>query len=81
MREHSIAPVNSTALASVETRYRYNSDVLSLPAMVPAVIPLLLMMILAILGEETLLTPMNLLLFELIWIVPGFLLSEWTRSV
>lgn len=50
MREHSIAPANATALASVETRYRYNPDVLSLPAMVPAVIPLLLMMIPAILA-------------------------------
>jgi ribosome-dependent ATPase len=30
--------------ASVETRFRYNPDVQSLPAMVPAVIPLLLMM-------------------------------------
>ncbi len=38
------------AVATVETRYRYNPDVLSLPAMVPAVIPLLLMMIPAILA-------------------------------
>ncbi len=35
---------------SVETRYRYNPDVKSLPAMVPAVIPILLMMIPAILA-------------------------------
>ncbi|WP_243049453.1 ribosome-associated ATPase/putative transporter RbbA [Dyella sp. RRB7] len=35
--------------ASIETRYRYNPDVKSLPAMVPAVIPLLLMMIPAML--------------------------------
>lgn len=30
---------------NIETRYRYNPDVKSLPAIVPAVIPLLLMMI------------------------------------
>jgi ribosome-dependent ATPase len=36
--------------ASVETRFRYNPDVTSLPAMVPAVIPLLLMLIPAILS-------------------------------
>ena len=36
--------------AQVQLRYRYNPDVLSLPAMVPAVIPLLLMMIPAILA-------------------------------
>jgi ribosome-dependent ATPase len=38
-----------TAPASVETRYRYNPDVKSLPAMVPAVIPILLLMIPAML--------------------------------
>ena len=36
-------------LATIETRFRYNPDVKSLPAMVPAVIPLLLMLIPAIL--------------------------------
>ena len=38
------------ALATIEIRYRYNPDVRSLPAMVPAVIPLLLMMIPAMLA-------------------------------
>jgi len=37
-------------LPEVETRYRYNPDVRSLPAMVPAVIPLLLLMIPAVLA-------------------------------
>ena len=37
------------AAAAVETRFRYNPDVKSLPAMVPAVIPLLLLMIPAML--------------------------------
>ena len=35
--------------ATIETRFRYNSDVRSLPAMVPAVIPMLLLMIPAML--------------------------------
>ena len=39
------------ALATIEIRYRYNPDVRSLPAMVPAVIPLLLMMIPAMLAS------------------------------
>ena len=38
------------APANIETRFRYNPDVKSLPAMVPAVIPLLLMLIPAILA-------------------------------
>ncbi|HMA31373.1 MAG TPA: ribosome-associated ATPase/putative transporter RbbA [Casimicrobiaceae bacterium] len=39
----------TAGLLGIETRFRYNPDVKSLPAMVPAVIPLLLMMIPAIL--------------------------------
>ncbi|MGE4579828.1 MAG: ribosome-associated ATPase/putative transporter RbbA [Desulfuromonadales bacterium] len=39
----------STGAATIETRFRYNPDVKSLPAMVPAVIPLLLLMIPAML--------------------------------
>ncbi len=38
-----------TAPAAIETRFRYNPDVKSLPAMVPAVIPILLLMIPAML--------------------------------
>ena len=40
----------SAAAADMEVRYRYNPDVRSLPAMVPAVIPILLLMIPAILS-------------------------------
>lgn len=40
---------SGTTLANVEVRYRYNPDVESLQAMVPAIIPLLLMMIPAML--------------------------------
>jgi ribosome-dependent ATPase len=39
----------TTQLATIETRFRYNPEVTSLPAMVPAVIPILLMLIPAIL--------------------------------
>jgi ribosome-dependent ATPase len=39
----------AAALVTVETRFRYNPDVKSLPAMVPAVIPILLLMIPAML--------------------------------
>jgi ribosome-dependent ATPase len=39
----------TAAPAAIETRFRYNPDVKSLPAMVPAVIPLLLLMLPAIL--------------------------------
>lgn len=42
--------VKTASASTLETRYRYNPDVRSLPAMVPAIIPLLLMMIPAMLA-------------------------------
>ncbi|HMN74929.1 MAG TPA: ribosome-associated ATPase/putative transporter RbbA [Burkholderiaceae bacterium] len=53
LAERALASTGSAAAvapASIETRFRYNPDVQSLPAMVPAVIPILLMMIPAMLG-------------------------------
>lgn len=37
--------------------------------------------ILALLGSTELLTPDHLMLFELLWMIPGFLITEWTRTV
>jgi len=36
---------------------------------------------LAIRGAGVLLTPANLLLYELIWMVPGLIITEWTRAI
>jgi ribosome-dependent ATPase len=48
-RESSDFPFD-TSLANIETRFRYNPDIASLPAMVPGVIPILLFLIPAILS-------------------------------
>ena len=45
------------------------------------IVGLAMMTLLAIIGAADLLTPTNLLLYELIWVVPGLLITEWTRSV
>ena len=50
-------------------------------ALVGGIVGLIMMVILAVLGESQLLTPSNLLLYELIWMIPGFLITEWTRSL
>ncbi len=42
---------------------------------------MLIMLALAYLGSTTLLTPTNILLYQLIWAVPGLLITEWTRTV
>ena len=31
------------------------------------------------LGRTDLLTPLNILLYQAIWLVPGYLITEWTR--
>ena len=49
--------------------------------MVGGIVGILMMLALAILGAAQLLTPANLFLYELIWMIPGILISEWTRSV
>ena len=33
------------------------------------------------LGSTELLTPTNVLLYQLVWLVPGLLITEWTRTV
>ena len=49
--------------------------------MVGGIVGLLIMLALAILGNTELLTPINILLYQLIWAVPGLLVTEWTRIV
>lgn len=45
------------------------------------ILGLLIMLILALVGAEFLLTPMNVLLYGLVWTVPGLLITEWTRAI
>ena len=45
------------------------------------IIGLLIMLVLGYLGSVTLLTPTNVLLYQLVWLIPGLLLTEWTRTV
>ena len=45
------------------------------------VVGLLIMAALAYLGDMQLLSPFNILLYQLVWLVPGLLITEWTRTV
>ena len=40
-----------------------------------------IMVTLAVLGQLQLLTPANMFLYHLVWLIPGFLTTEWTRSI
>ena len=43
------------------------------------ILGVLIMLALAVIGNTDLLTPTNVLLYQLIWGVPGLLVTEWTR--
>ena len=49
--------------------------------LVGGILGLIIMLILGYLGSVELLTPVNVLLYQLIWAVPGLLVTEWTRTV
>lgn len=49
--------------------------------MVGGILGLLIMLALAVVRADYLLTPENLLLYELIWMIPGLLITEWTRCI
>ena len=45
------------------------------------ILGLAIMAALAFLGTTELLTPTHVLLYQLIWMIPGLLITEWTRTV
>ena len=49
--------------------------------LVGGILGLLIMAALAYLGATQLLTPTHVLLYQLVWMVPALLISEWTRTV
>lgn len=49
--------------------------------MIGGILGLLIMAVLAWVGVENILTPSNILLYELIWMIPGLLVTEWTRAI
>ena len=45
------------------------------------ILGLVMLAILAILNASYLLTPVNVLLYSAVWMIPGLLITEWTRSI
>lgn len=45
------------------------------------ILGMVMMLVLAYLGATQLLTPASMFLYELIWMVPGLLVTEWTRNI
>ena len=49
--------------------------------LIAGILGLIIMLVLTIVGATDLLIPTNILLFELIWMIPGLLVTQWTRLV
>ena len=49
--------------------------------MVGGILGMLIMLALAVLGSTHLLTPLHVLVYQLVWMVPGLLVTLWTRTV
>lgn len=49
--------------------------------MAGGILGLLIMLALTVVKAEYLVTPENLLLYELVWMIPGILITEWTRFI
>ena len=49
--------------------------------MVGGILGLLIMAALAYIGSMELLSPLNVLLYQLVWMVPALLVTEWTRTL
>lgn len=72
----------STAYAITGARALRQSTRLGMAIhLVGGILGMIIMLILGYLGSVELLTPANVLLYQLIWAVPGLLVTEWTRTV
>jgi hypothetical protein len=49
--------------------------------MIGGILGLMIMAALAYLGEPQLLSSLNVFLYQLVWMVPGLLITEWTRTI
>ena len=49
--------------------------------MIGGIMGMLIMAALAYIGSTELLSPLNVLLYQLVWMIPGFLVTEWTRTI
>ena len=63
-------------------RSAYTSSMLgTIIQMVGGAVGLVMLAILVVIGALHLITPVNMFLYQLIWLVPGWLITEWTRAI
>ena len=49
--------------------------------MIGGIVGLLIMAALAYIGASELLSPLHILIYQLVWMIPGFMVTEWTRTL
>ena len=49
--------------------------------MIGGILGMLIMAALAVLGAASLLTPVHILLYQLVWLIPGWIVTMWTRAI
>ena len=49
--------------------------------MVAGILGMGVVVTLLVLGATHLLTPANMFLYQLAWMIPGWIVTEWTRSI
>ena len=49
--------------------------------MIGGILGMVVVLVMLVLGYTQLLTPANMFLYQLVWLIPGLLATEWTRSV
>ena len=63
-------------------RSAYTASILgTIVQMIGGAVGLVMLAILVVIGALHLITPVNMFLYQLIWLVPGWLITEWTRAI
>ena len=72
----------SVAYAITGARALHTAYLLGLTVhMIGGILGMLIMAALAVLGAVSLLTPVHILLYQLVWLIPGFIVTMWTRTI
>lgn len=66
-----------TGARALRTAYRLGTAI----HMIGGILGMLIMLVLAVLGSVELLTPVNVLLYQLIWAIPGLLVTTWPKTI
>ena len=74
--------IASVAYAVTGARALYSASRMGLTVhMIGGILGMLIMAALAVLGSTALLTPLHILLYQLVWLIPGFIVTMWTRAI